>query len=234
MSSRLSDRLQEIIRLCGEGKTVADVGCDHGFVCIRLVGGNAYERALAMDVRPGPLAAASQNIRNAGLSDRIETRLSDGLEKLEQGEADTVLIAGMGGDLIIRILTAGMDRLPPEIRLVLGPQSHVPEVRAFLMKNGFRITDETFLRDDGKYYALMTADRGEDSPYTAEELAFGRFPLRRQDQVLYAWLCERRGKLAAVIDSLKNVSTQQAAERIRVLTTEKTLAEAALRQIRRE
>ena len=234
MSTRLSPRLTEIIRLCGRGRVIADIGCDHAFVCIRLVEGNAYGKALAMDVRPGPLAAASANIREAGLSGRIETRLSDGLEKLRPGEADTVLIAGMGGDLIMRILEAGMDRLSPDVRLVLGPQSHVPEVRAYLQKNGFRITEEVFLADDGKYYALMTAERGEDTPYSEEELAFGRFPIRRQDPVLEAWLSDRCGKLAAIIDSLKDVSTKQSAERIHALTSEKTLAEAALRQIRRE
>ena len=234
MSAKLSLRLTEIIRLCGTGRTVADIGCDHAFVCIKLIEENAFEKAIAMDIRSGPLAAAGANIRSAGLEDHIETRLSDGLEELKPGEADTVLIAGMGGDLIMRIIGCGMDRLAGINRLVLGPQSHVPEVRAFLHENGFRITDESFIRDDGKYYSLLCACRGKAEEYTETELAFGKYNLVRRDKTMEEWLSARTVKLESIIGGLKNNPTKQASERMQELTVERALTEAALRQIRSE
>ena len=84
------------------GGVVADIGCDHGYLSIYLLESGKKDRAIAMDVRPGPLSSAEENIRLAGLSDSIELRLSDGLEKLSIGEADTVVIAGMGGPLMER------------------------------------------------------------------------------------------------------------------------------------
>ncbi len=234
MSAKLSLRLTEIVRLCGTGKVIADIGCDHAFVCIQLIQTKAYEKAIAMDVRSGPLAAAEINIRSTGLEDCIETRLSDGMEKLEPGEADTILIAGMGGDLIMRILRFGRDRLPGLNRLVLGPQSHVPEVRAFLHENGFRITEESFLKEDGKYYSLLAACPGEDEAYTEEELAFGKRNIIHRDDTLEEWLADRCRKLETIIDSLKDNPAKHASERMQELMHEKKLAEAALRQIRRE
>ena len=87
------------------GGRVADVGCDHGFLDVYLVQTGKMDGALAMDVRKGPLAAAAAHVKEAGLSDRIETRLSDGLSAFRVGEAEKLVCAGMGGPLMQRILT---------------------------------------------------------------------------------------------------------------------------------
>ena len=82
----LSNRLKAICDLCDRGNTVADIGCDHGYVSITLVNKGIFDKALAMDINEGPLRLASQNIQLYGDSSRIETRLSSGLDKLECGE----------------------------------------------------------------------------------------------------------------------------------------------------
>ena len=93
-------RLRAIAGMVTKGNRLADVGCDHGYLSIWLVSEKTVPSAIAMDVRPGPLSRARENITRYGLEDYIETRLSDGLAKLEPGEGDTLVIAGMGGPLM--------------------------------------------------------------------------------------------------------------------------------------
>ena len=101
---RLSDRLETVVSMVRPAESAADIGTDHGHVPVELVRRGTVKRALAMDVRKGPLSRAEESVAMAGLENRIETRLSDGLEKLSPGEAEAVVIAGMGGELMIHIL----------------------------------------------------------------------------------------------------------------------------------
>ena len=151
----LSARLQALADMVTEGMTVADVGCDHGFLDIYLVQSGKSPRAVAMDVRTGPLAAAAEHIREYGLEDRIVTRLSDGLEQYRTGEAGTLVCAGMGGPLMQRILTAYPEKTDSFEEMILQPQSEIREFRVFLRENGYRILAEKILIEDGKYYFPM-------------------------------------------------------------------------------
>ncbi len=100
----LSKRMYMVASMVDKGGSVADIGCDHAYVSIYLIEQNIAAKVIAMDVRTGPLDIAKKNINSHGLSDKIEVRLSDGLEKLSIGEVNTVIIAGMGGQLIIDII----------------------------------------------------------------------------------------------------------------------------------
>lgn len=134
---------------------VADIGCDHGYVSIYLVESGIASRAIAMDVRKGPLSGALNNIHDFGFSDHIKTRLSDGLKALEPGEADAIIIAGMGGKLMMRILEEG-DPVALGVHFgVLQPQSDLGEFRKYLRDKGYVILDEKIVFDDGKYYFPM-------------------------------------------------------------------------------
>ena len=106
----LSKRLKMLANMVSEGNRVADVGCDHGYLPIFLMQHGRIPGALAMDVRKGPLKAAREHIASCRLEDYIECRLSDGLKAYIAGEADTIICAGMGGRLMERILTEGMDK----------------------------------------------------------------------------------------------------------------------------
>lgn len=134
---------------------VADIGCDHGYVSIYLVESGIAGRAIAMDVRKGPLSGAASNIHDYGLSDCITTRLSDGLKALEPGEADAIIIAGMGGKLMMRILEEGDPVALGACYGVLQPQSDLGEFRKYLRDKGYVILDEKVILDDGKYYFPM-------------------------------------------------------------------------------
>lgn len=153
----LSVRLQAVADMVSKGRRVADIGCDHGYVSIYLYRQRQCERVIAMDVKKGPLERAKTNIERYGLSDYIDVRLSDGTAALSPGEADTLLMSGMGGRLTIRILEEGFARLGRFEELVLQPQSELFLVRAFLRRQGIQIVDEQMVIDDGKFYTIIKA-----------------------------------------------------------------------------
>ena len=137
------------------GNVLADVGTDHGYVPIALVQQEKIPRAIAMDINKGPLQRANEHIAMCQLEDYIETRLSDGVEALQEGEADSILIAGMGGDLVIHILSEGMEVCRKAKELILQPQSELGKVRQYLREHLFQIVDEDMIIEDGKYYPMM-------------------------------------------------------------------------------
>ena len=148
----LSARLKRIADMVSAGNVVCDVGCDHGFVSIYLMQKQIATKVYAMDVRKGPLDRAKEHIEAYGLAEKIETRLSDGVEKLCVGEAEAMVLAGMGGKLMQKILSEGRDKCQSMKELVLGPQSEVVQFRAFLRKEGYRIVEEDMILEDGKFY----------------------------------------------------------------------------------
>lgn len=153
----LSARLQMLARMVTSGSRVADVGCDHGFLSIYLIQAGISPKVVAMDVRKGPMEAASEHIARWGLGAYIETRRSDGLQELRSGEVDAMVCAGMGGPLMEKILTEGREKAGQMRELILQPQSEIPQFRGFLRGEGYRIVDEDMVCDSGKYYFAMRA-----------------------------------------------------------------------------
>lgn len=153
----LSERLRAVASMVTPGSRVCDVGCDHGFVSIWLVEQNVSPRVLAMDVRVGPLGAAGRHVAQRGLEPLIETRLSDGLHNYEIGEADSLICAGMGGRLMMRILGEEKAKTDSFTELILQPQSEIMQFRRWLREQGLRITDEKMVEEDGKFYPMMRA-----------------------------------------------------------------------------
>lgn len=151
----LSARLRAVASMVTRGNRVCDVGCDHGFVSIYLIEQGVSPRALAMDVRCGPLGAAKAHIAERGLEAEIETRLSDGLHNYKIGEADTLICAGMGGRLMTRILSEDRDKTASFREMVLQPQSEVEQFRGWLEEQGYPIVEEDMIEEDGKFYPMM-------------------------------------------------------------------------------
>lgn len=151
----LSRRLQAVANLVPKVNVAADIGCDHGYVAIWLVEEKICTRVIAMDVNKGPLERAKQNIEAHCLSDYIETRLSNGAEKLTAGEADTLICAGMGGKLTIGILERSLDKVKAMSGFVIQPQSDLREVRKFIREQGFSIAAEDMILEDEKFYPMM-------------------------------------------------------------------------------
>ena len=186
---QLSLRLAAISKMVHGGNRLVDVGCDHGYLPVYLVLNKKIPSAIAMDVRKGPLLRAKEHVQQYGVSDYIELRLSDGLSALKAGEGDTLVIAGMGGPLMERILTEGKQVLDSFQELILQPQSDVCHFRHFIREHGWEIREEELILEDGKFYPMMRVVRtcpegdgnenlvSEAAPYTLEE-AFGKFLLK--------------------------------------------------------
>lgn len=199
----MSKRMCRLASLVTEGNRLADVGTDHGYVPIALVKDKKIPSALAMDVNRGPLARAEEHIRESGLSTYIETRLSDGLDRLCPGEADSVLIAGMGGMLLLRILERGALCLETVKELILQPQSDIYRVREWLKDHQYRVTAEDIVEEDGKYYPMMRAVHGQERRMESEELAYGKTEIQRSPEVLYSYLQAKLGENEKIMEALR-------------------------------
>lgn len=153
----LSKRLHAVANMVTVGNRVCDVGCDHGFVPVFLVQQGISPCVLAMDLREGPLRAAREHVSAYGLESQIETRLSDGLHNYKAGEADTLICAGMGGGLMMRLLEAEREKTDSFRELILQPQSELERFRRCLRESGFGILDEEMIEEDGKFYQVIRA-----------------------------------------------------------------------------
>ena len=188
----LSKRLRMNASFVTPGSRLADVGTDHGYIPIALVMEGKIPSALAMDVNEGPLERAKEHIREFQLESCIHTRLSDGVLALHPGEADSVLIAGMGGALTIKILSEGEQVLKSVKELILQPQSEIDKVRRYLEKAGYRIIQEDMVYEDGKYYPVMKAVAGEMHYNREIFYQYGKLLLEAGHPVLKDYLEQRR------------------------------------------
>lgn len=193
------------------GNILADVGTDHGYVPISLVQRKKIPKAIAMDVNKGPLQRAQEHIQEFQLEDYIETRLSDGVAKLKVGEADTILIAGMGGELVIHILTEGKEVCRSAKELVLQPQSELEKVRKFLRDNQYKIIDEDMVIEDGKYYPMLKVIPVEEDAFwdTIPEEAipvcykYGPLLLKNGNPSLRKFLVKQHKQLTKILKELE-------------------------------
>lgn len=206
----LSARMQAVADLVTRGNRVCDVGCDHGFVSIYLAQQGVSPQILAMDVRSGPLQAAREHILAYGLEHIIETRLSDGLHNFKCGEADSLICAGMGGRLMMRILTDDREKTDSFQELILQPQSELEWFRRTLYVEGYCVSAENMIEEDGKFYPMMRAVKAEakdggngDENLQKLEFRYGSLLLRNRSPVLIRFLEKEQKNYEKILDSLK-------------------------------
>ena len=193
---KLSERLLAAASLVTSGLVLADIGTDHAWIPVALLLSGRISFAYACDIGTGPLQRASEHIAQYGLSDRAEPRLSDGLHALEPGECDVVLIAGMGGELMTRILKEGFARkndagkdFPGTVRRwILSPHTEWEVLRRFLRGAGLAVAEETMVQEDGKFYPVICAEPGDPEAAYQAAAAAG----------IPGWTAERFGPLLTV------------------------------------
>lgn len=201
----MSGRLAAVASFVESGCRVADIGTDHGYIPIYLVQTGRAVSALAMDVRRGPLDRARAHIEalDPQLRARLETRCSDGLKALSPGEADTVVIAGMGGELVIRILSEGGHVWDSVRNWILSPQSELQKVRHFFREQGFFICREIMVRDDGKYYTVMKVRRGPMEELSEAAYLYGPCLLKQKSPVLAEFLKKEENRVREILKKLE-------------------------------
>lgn len=202
----LSERLYMNVSLVPKGAKVADIGCDHGYASIWLVRQGISNKVIALDVNKGPIERAKKHVYESGLEQYIECRQSDGTEKLIPGEVDTLMIAGMGGPLMMDILAAGEDVLEGVNTLILQPQSEIGEVRKFLLEHGFSICREKACLDDGKYYFAIRAEKGEvpeDDLPQDWQYRYGTYLVQEKDPVLRQYLMREKNTYISILKNME-------------------------------
>ncbi len=229
---QISKRLEAVAGMVTPGCIIADIGTDHAYIPIYLVSGGTAPRAIAMDVNRGPLEKAVIHIRQYGLSDRIETRLSDGLTAMQPGEAKSIVIAGMGGPLVIRILTEGAKCAEAAEELILQPQSEIRLVRAYLEENGYRIVQEDIVCEEGKFYPMMKAVHAEKHApdrMSAAQLRYGPLLLAARHPVLKDYLNREKELNERILAALEGQETETSAARRVQVEHELVIIREALR-----
>lgn len=197
----LTPRLQAIANQVPQGARLVDVGTDHGHLPVWLLLNGRIDRAIAADLRAGPLDRARDTARQYGQTERLSFRLCDGLADVRPEEVDTVVIAGMGGETIAAILKAAPWSREDKL-LFLQPMTGAPKLREWLQANEYRILNEEIVREGKKLYSIWTVTGGEMPPMTPAELWAGKNrpgPLRKEFLDMVERKAERalQGHLAA-------------------------------------
>lgn len=203
--------MKAVAGMVTSGGVLADVGTDHGYIPIALIQRQKITGAIAMDINRGPLARAQENIASAQLGDYIQTRLSDGVAALGEGEADSILIAGMGGELVIHILSEGEKVCKAASELILQPQSDIRKVREYLRLHHYKIVDEDMICEDGKYYPMMRVVNVEadeawlkmNEPTRVACDIYGPLLLRNGNPVLRRFLVRQHRQLTQILQTLQ-------------------------------
>lgn len=227
----LSLRMKTVADMVVPGSRVCDIGCDHAFVSIYLALHKA-EHVIASDVRTGPCDIAEANIAKWGVKDTVELRLGDGLDTIEAGEVDTIIMAGMGGLLMLDILARGRTVVSTVRHLVLQPQSEVSHVRRYIAENGWRISDEAMVKDAGKYYVVIGVDcetAGDRNIADIDEVyyRYGRMLIENRSEVLREYLEDKSSSLRGIAKRLEEAGTETAMLRLDELRTELDCIERA-------
>ncbi len=210
----LSKRLDTVLRLVPPCETAADIGTDHGLTAAALIERGLCGCVIATDLREGPLQAARKLVAERGLNGQIELRLGDGLAPLKPGEAQTIVITGMGGALMQRILTEGIEVARAAKRLILSPQSELPEFRRFLEENGCGILTERVVEEDGKFYFILSVRPDLPLPLTEAEREFGRNVAEDNFPEYTGFLDKEEKKLNSI---LQNIAENSAGNEERIL-----------------
>ncbi|WP_229696094.1 tRNA (adenine(22)-N(1))-methyltransferase [Paenibacillus albidus] len=169
---KLSNRLQCLLEQIPSGSRLADIGSDHALLPIAAVQTGKAVFAVAGEVNPGPFEAARKGVAEAGKGSIISVRRGDGLDVIEPGEVNCITIAGMGGALIASILERGAagGKLKGVQVLILQPNVGEDILRRWLLGNGWVLTAESILEEDGKLYEVLTAVSEEEGGLTNEEV----------------------------------------------------------------
>ena len=221
---KISNRLTTAAALVTQGYTLADVGTDHGYIPIYLLQQEKIPSAIAMDINEGPLERAKEHIALYGLQAYIQTRLSDGVAALKPGEVEAVLIAGMGGGLVMHILQDGEQVCRTAKELILQPQSEIERVREFLREEGYTILAEDMVYEDGKFYPMMKVQyqgENENAQKASEVLKlsdlYGGLLLQNRHPVLKTFLEKEKLIYTGIKE---NLAKQPVSEKIRMRLAE--------------
>ncbi len=179
---QLDKRLSAVANLVRKNMNFADIGTDHAYLPVYLIENCIIDKAIAADLRKGPLENARETVQEHNLDDKIELRLSDGLDNFKENEVNEIAVAGMGGLLISRFIERTEWLKNNDVHLILQPMTHVEELRKTLFDNGYVIEKELVAEDSNKLYIILSVYYyGDATAYTDLDLIVGRLPVNQDD-----------------------------------------------------
>ena len=205
MKIPLSKRLEVVCGFVAPGDRVADIGCDHGYLSIYLLKNNIASSVIASDINEAPLKSAMHNADKFGVRDKMEFYLSDGVKKLPR-DFDTLVCAGMGGDTIVSILDSAFWLKDEKYRLLLQCQSKTPMLRKYLSDQGWRITEESVVKDGRFLYTIMEVVYQPGYKLTPGECHFPPALLENPGKELPAYYRWVVGGLKKIVDNQKEAA----------------------------
>lgn len=209
MKLPISKRLLCCAKFVPKGARVADIGTDHGYLGIYLLQTAVSPHVIACDLRQGPLENARRNARAFDAGGEMEFRLSDGLEKIQPEEVECAVLAGMGGDLILRILSQCPWRKRDGLTFVLQPQSAGNVLRRWLCEDGFEILREEPVQDGSFLYTVMEVRQGTPAKLTPGTEYASPALLASGSELVAPYLLRAENALRATVDGLTNAEKQR-------------------------
>jgi tRNA (adenine22-N1)-methyltransferase len=212
MTIHLSKRLAQIASFVESGARLADIGTDHAYIPIALAQDGVIDFAVASDIGAGPCKIAKANIKQAGVEDKIVVRQADGLSGIKaEDDIDTIIIAGMGGELMVELLETGLTQLDGTESFILEPNRDDYTVRQWLAKHEFGILDEALLEDEGHVYPIIVAGQtSPEVPYTEADLVLGPVLKRKRGVVFEQQLARDIANQEYILASLEKANSDNA------------------------
>ena len=206
----MSSRLEMIASFVTQGRGVADIGTDHAILPIILRHRGYKGYIVAGDINEGPLKKAERGLLEAEVDD-VELKLCNGLEGIDSSRVDIIVVAGMGGDTITGILDRGLYDMPEwadrsDYKLILHPVTKPEILRYWLVNNGFRISGENYIEDNGILCQIICAEPGESEKYMDSELYVGKLERIVNQPCFEAVVDKHIKRFKAAVKGLENAS----------------------------
>lgn len=212
---KLTDRLYKIASFVTKDKKIADIGTDHGYIPVYLLKNNIIPFAILADINRGPLENARKEVRHSGLENKTDLRCGSGIEVLEKGEVDEIIIAGMGGMLIADILEAKKEVAQNAEKLILQPMQAQEELRKYLLNNGYEIMEEALENEDFRIYEIMTAKYTGKNNIPKDEIYYevGEKLLKDKNDLFKEFVNKKIKSNKSILNKLEGIESETISEK---------------------
>ncbi len=207
----MDQRLDALVNFVGENKIVCDVGTDHGWTAIKILEEKKPKKVIASDISPNSLKKLEDKVLTKGYD--IELVVTDGIKDLEKYKPQEIIISGMGGFLISKIIERGMNLAKNTEKLILQANNSLYHLRTYLMDRSFEIIDEKIVYDGGIYYDIIVCSYRKEKPLPYENdysYEYGDINIKRKDPLLKDKLTKMRTEKLAIIENLRDLKTESA------------------------
>lgn len=211
------DRLECIKSMVAKCHIAADIGTDHGYVAEMLLKDNICERVIATDLNKGPLNRAIEHLTNVNLHNKCDFRLGSGLTVLKENEADAIIIAGMGGELIADIIETSRNIALEAAQLILQPMTTGDKLRKYLHENGFKIFDENIVKEQHHYYFIIKAIPGNEVIKDEIYYEISKILIEKRDPLMLEYIDKILNTNVNIIRSIEKSNNNDYNERIEAL-----------------